>query len=97
MACLTFATLTKAAVVAAPAFHGALEGITQASAGYSPYLLMAGEIDAGLSTLGTVYSQLMTWMATIVTTISSTPLLLLPVGIFVAGAMIGLAKRFIGR
>ncbi len=56
-----------------------------------------GAIDAGLTTLGTVYTQLMAWMATIVSTISSTPLLLLPVGIFVAGAMIGLAKRFIGR
>lgn len=59
--------------------------------------MAVGEADSGLATLGTVYTQLMTWMATIVSTISSTPLLLLPVGIFVAGAMIGLAKRFIGR
>lgn len=63
----------------------------------SSFALAALEGDAGLATLGTVYTQLMTWMATIVSTISSTPLLLLPVGIFVAGAMIGLAKRFIGR
>ena len=32
-----------------------------------------------------------------VTQVVSTPLLLIPVGIFVAGAAVGLAKRFIGR
>ena len=51
----------------------------------------------GLTALGTVFTQLMTWIGDICTTIATTPLLLLPVGIFVAGASIGLAKRFIGR
>lgn len=45
----------------------------------------------------TVFTQFMTWMGTLVTTISSSPLLLLPVGIFCVGAVIGLASRLIGR
>lgn len=47
--------------------------------------------------VGTVASFLWEQVGTVVTTIVSTPLLLIPVGIFVAGASIGLAKRFIGR
>lgn len=50
----------------------------------------------GLDSLGTVYTQITTWMGAMVTTIVNTPLLLLPVGIFAAGAVIGLCKRFIG-
>lgn len=52
---------------------------------------------SGLEQVGTVTSFLWTQIASVVTTIVSTPLLLLPVGIFIAGASIGLAKRFIGR
>lgn len=51
----------------------------------------------GLETVGVVFTQLMTWIATVCTTIATTPLLLIPVGLFVAGGVIGLAKRFIGR
>lgn len=51
----------------------------------------------GMETLGTVVTQVMTWMSSLVTTISSNGLLLLPVGIFVVGAVIGLASRLIGR
>lgn len=51
----------------------------------------------GLSNVGVVAEFLWTQIASVVTTIVSTPLLLIPVGIFVAGAAIGLAKRFIGR
>lgn len=58
--------------------------------------VVAAEGD-GLTSLQTVFSWLMTSIGTVVTTIVSTPLLLLPVGIFAAGATIGLAKRFIGR
>lgn len=50
----------------------------------------------GLEALATIFTQLMDWMGDLVTTISSTPLLLIPVGIFVGGAVIGLAKRLIG-
>lgn len=60
-------------------------------------LLATGEITGGLDTLKTVYEWLMTGIATVCSTIATTPLLLLPVGLFVAGGMIGLAKRFIGR
>lgn len=51
----------------------------------------------GLEALGTIFTQMMTWVSSLVTTISSSPLLLLPVGIFVVGAVIGLASRLIGR
>lgn len=60
-------------------------------------LLAEGTISGGLDTLKEVYEWLMTGIATVCTTIATTPLLLLPVGLFVAGGMIGLAKRFIGR
>lgn len=50
-----------------------------------------------LDALSTVFSTLMGWIGDVCTTIATTPLLLLPVGLFVAGGTIGLAKRFIGR
>lgn len=58
---------------------------------------MEGTINAGLETLGSIFTQIMTWTGNLVTTIASQPLLLLPVGIFVVGAVIGLAGRLIGR
>lgn len=54
-------------------------------------------INTGLITLGEIFTQLMSWVGSLVTTIASQPLLLLPVGIFVVGAVIGLAGRLIGR
>lgn len=51
----------------------------------------------GLESVTTVTEFLWTEITQVVTTIVSSPLLLIPVGIFVAGAAIGLAKRFIGR
>ena len=56
---------------------------------------MAMEVTANLTGLGTVFTQLMTWLGEIVTTIASNPLLLVSVGIFVVGATIGLASRLI--
>ena len=53
--------------------------------------------DAGLTALGTIFTTVMGWVSSLVTTIASQPLLLLPVGIFVIGAVIGLAGRLIGR
>lgn len=55
------------------------------------------EVQTGLEALGTIFTQLMTWVGSLVTTIASQPLLLLPVGIFIAGGVIGLASRLIGR
>lgn len=52
---------------------------------------------SGMESLGTVASFLWEQIGDVVTTIQATPLLLIPVGIFVAGAAIGLAQRFIGR
>ena len=49
----------------------------------------------GLENLTTVFNQLGTWMGSMVTTITGSPLLLLSVGIFVTGAVIGLAYRLI--
>lgn len=54
-------------------------------------------INAGLETLGSIFTQIMSWVGSLVTTIASQPLLLLPVGIFCVGAVIGLAGRLIGR
>lgn len=54
-------------------------------------------VTTGMESVGTVASFLWEQVSTVVTTITSSPLLLIPVGIFVAGAAIGLAKRFIGR
>lgn len=55
------------------------------------------EADAALTSLGEIFTTLMGWVGDLVTTISSKPLLLIPVGIFVVGAVIGLASRLIGR
>lgn len=60
-------------------------------------MFAVAEVSAGLTSLGEIFTQLMTWVGSLVTTISSQPLLLLPVGIFVVGAVIGLAGRLIGR
>ncbi len=54
-------------------------------------------VSTGLEALGTIFTQVMAWVGNLVTTIASHPLLLLPVGIFVVGAVIGLAGRLIGR
>lgn len=50
-----------------------------------------------LSGVGTVFSQFGTWVGNLVGVIVDEPLLLIPVGIFCFGAVIGLAKRLIGR
>ena len=56
-----------------------------------------GSATTGLEALGTIFTQIMTWMGDLVNTIISKPILLIPVGIFVVGAVIGLASRLIGR
>ena len=50
---------------------------------------------SSLTNLGTVFTQIGTWMTSMVATITSEPLLLLSVGIFATGAVIGLATRLI--
>lgn len=48
-----------------------------------------------LSNLGTVFTQMTTWLGNIVGTITGSPILLVGLGIFVTGAVIGLAYRLI--
>lgn len=52
-----------------------------------------------MASLGTIFTQLMTWVGSLLTTITAegNEILLIPVGIFVVGAVIGLCSRLIGR
>lgn len=59
--------------------------------------MLTAEATTSLTTLSQIFTQIMTWVGNLVTTIANEPLLLLPVGIFVVGAVIGLAGRLIGR
>lgn len=52
-------------------------------------------VATGMEALGTVVTWLTTQFSNIIEVIIATPILLLPVGIFVAGAVIGLAHRLI--
>lgn len=58
--------------------------------------LADGAISAGLTGVQDVVSYLFTEFGNLVTTIAAQPLLLLPVGVFICGSIIGLAKRLIG-
>ena len=53
----------------------------------------------GLTSLATIFTQLMTWVGSLLTTITAqgNEILLIPVGIFVVGGVIGLCSRLIGR
>lgn len=57
---------------------------------------MSEGVTNSLTNVGTVFSQLGTWVGSLVDVITGEPLLLIPVGIFCFGAVIGLAKRLIG-
>lgn len=52
-----------------------------------------------MASLGKIFAQLMTWVGNLLTTITAegNEILLIPVGIFVVGAVIGLCSRLIGR
>lgn len=53
----------------------------------------------GMGSLGTLFTEFTGWMGDIVTTMTAegNEIMLLPVGIFIVGAAIGLAGRLIGR
>lgn len=53
----------------------------------------------GMASLGTIFTQIMTWVGSLLQTITAegNEILLIPVGIFVVGATIGLVSRLIGR
>lgn len=59
--------------------------------------LFLSETATGMESITTVTTFLWSQITQVVNTIVSTPLLLIPVGLFVAGGAVGLAKRFIGR
>ncbi len=59
--------------------------------------LFLSETATGMESITTVTTFLWGQITQVVSTIVSTPLLLIPVGLFVAGGAVGLAKRFIGR
>lgn len=59
--------------------------------------MLSGSVSTGLESITTVTTFLWGQITQVVSTIVSTPLLLIPVGLFVAGGAVGLAKRFIGR
>lgn len=73
----------------------ALANTAVAAAGANAPAVMADEITADLGAVKTVVTYLFEQFGSLVNTIASQPLLLIPVGIFVAGAVIGLAKRLI--
>lgn len=50
-----------------------------------------------LTDLGTVVTQVFTWVGTIASTITSTPLLLLTTGFLVLGGAIGIFGRLLSR
>lgn len=58
-------------------------------------VIQPAEVVANLDGLSTVFTQLNTWISSLVTTIASNSLLLVSVGIFVCGAVIALAYRLI--
>ena len=60
---------------------------------------METEVFNSMTSLGTLFTAFAGWMGDIVETItaSGNEIMLLPVGIFVVGAAIGLAGRLIGR
>ena len=57
--------------------------------------LEGGTVSADLTGVTSVVSFLFTQFSALVTTIASSPLLLLSTGIFLTGGIIGLAKRLI--
>ena len=60
-----------------------------------PFTPIVATTTNDLSNLGTVFTQVTTWLSSIVSTITGSPILLLGLGIFVVGAVIGLAYRLI--
>lgn len=53
------------------------------------------DASTGLENLATVFTQVTSWMGSIVTTITGNPIYLLGLGIWVTGAVIGLGYRLI--
>lgn len=50
-------------------------------------------LSAFLTNVGSVVSQFWTWVGTVAETIVDNPIYFVPIGIFIAGAAVGLFKR----
>lgn len=59
-----------------------------------PFALTANT-DNGITVLGTLFQTITGWISDLVQTITSSPVLMLTLGIFIVGAVIGLAYRLI--
>lgn len=57
--------------------------------------LETGTPDSSLANLGTVFTQITSWVKDIVSTITASPILMIGLGIFVVGGVIGLGYRLI--
>lgn len=67
---------------------------------FAPRFITTADVTGGtpsndLSNLGTVFTQITSWVQSIVTTITSSPVLMIGLGIFVVGGVIGLGYRLI--
>ena len=67
---------------------------------FAPRFIATAEVTGGtpsndLSNLGTVFTQITSWVQSIVSTITSSPVLMIGLGIFVVGGVIGLGYRLI--
>lgn len=69
--------------------------VFSASASTVPGVNYLNATDSGMTNLGTLFSEITGWVTSIVSTITSSPVLMLGLGIFVVGAVIGLAYRLI--
>lgn len=50
-----------------------------------------------LTSIGSVVTQLVTWVGQVASTVISTPILLFSTGVFALGAAVGLFRRFLRR
>lgn len=68
---------------------------------FAPRFITAAEVTPGgsssndLTNLGTVFTQITSWVQSIVSTITASPVLMIGLGIFIVGAVIGLGYRLI--
>lgn len=60
-----------------------------------PLITLSASSDSAMTNLGTLFTTITGWISSIVSTITSSPILMLTLGIFVVGAVIGLAYRLI--
>ena len=62
-------------------------------------MLILDGTHTAMDSLSTLFTQLMSWVSSLLQTVTAegNEILLIPVGIFVVGAVIGLCSRLIGR